>query len=156
MKICIVSSCDGHLTEVQALKTIYERYEHFYVLNDRILLPKDMEGKTYFICHSERDWLFLINLWEAWRILRKERPNLILSTGAGPVVPFALVGKTLRVPTLFVETLTRVVRPSLTGRIMYRLADRFLYQWRPLERFFPKGIYGGPLVPGLGAIKRQV
>ena len=57
------------------------------MLNDEITLPKDMEGKTYFIRHSERDWLFFVNLLEAWQILRKERPRLILSTGAGPVVP---------------------------------------------------------------------
>ena len=145
-KICIVSSCGGHLTEVRALRSVYERYEHFYVLNDRILLPKEMEGKTYFVHHSERDWLFFVNIWEAWRILRRERPRLILSTGAGPVVPFALIGKIIRIPTVFIETFTRVQRPSLTGRIMYYLADRFFYQWKPLKPFFPKAVYGGPIV----------
>ena len=146
MKICIVSSCGGHLTEVRALKPVYERYDHFYVLNDRVLLPKDMEGKTYFIRHSERDWLFFANLLEAWQILRQERPSLILSTGAGPVVPFALVGKLFRIPTLFIETFTRVTEPSLTGKIMYYLTDQFFYQWRTLSHCFPRAIYGGPLV----------
>jgi UDP-N-acetylglucosamine:LPS N-acetylglucosamine transferase len=145
MKICIVSSCGGHLTEVRALKSVYERYEHFYVLNDRVELPKDMEGKTHFIRHSERDWLFLTNLWEAWRILRRERPSLILSTGAGPAVPFALIGKLFRIPIIFVEISAQVTEPSLTGRIMYHLADRFFYQWKPLEPYFPKAIYGGLL-----------
>ncbi len=145
-KICIVSSCGGHLTEVRALKSVYERYEHFYVLNDRALLPEDMKGRTYFIRHSERDALFLMNLWEAWKILRRERPSLILSTGAGPVVPFALVGKLFGIPGVFIETFTRVARPSLTGRIMYYLADKFFYQWEALGRFFPRGIYGGALV----------
>lgn len=146
MKICIVSSCGGHLTEVRALKAVYERYDHFYVLNDRVLLPKDMEGKTYFIRHSERDWLFLVNLWEAWRFLRKERPNLILSTGAGPVVPFAIVGKLLGVSALYVETAAQVTEPSLTGRLMYHLADKFFYQWKTLRRHFPNGVYGGLVV----------
>ncbi|MBI3766238.1 MAG: polysaccharide biosynthesis protein [Ignavibacteriales bacterium] len=146
MKVCIVSSCGGHLTEVRALKPVYERYEYFYVLNDRVLLPKDMEGKTIFICHSERDWLFFVNLWEAWRILRKERPGLILSTGAGPVVPFALAGNIMGVPTLYIETFTRVAKPSLTGRIMYYLAKRFFYQWESLEPYFPKATYGGLLL----------
>jgi UDP-N-acetylglucosamine:LPS N-acetylglucosamine transferase len=145
-KICIVSSCGGHLTEVRALKPLYEQYDHFYVLNDRVLLPKDMEGKTYFIRHSERDWLFLVNLWEAWRILRKERPGLILSTGAGPAVPFALAGNIMGVPSLYIETFARVSKPSLTGRIMYHLATRFFYQWKPLEPHFPKATYGGLLL----------
>jgi len=145
-KICIVSSCGGHLTEVRALKPIYDRYEHFYVLNDRILLPKDMAGKTHFIRHSERDWLFFLNLWEAWQILRRERPGLILSTGAGPAVPFALIGKIFRIPVIFIEISAQVSKPSLTGRIMYYLADRFFYQWRGLDRYFPKATYGGLLL----------
>lgn len=144
-KICIVSSCGGHLTEVLALKPAYERYEHFYVLNDQVRLPKDMLGRTYFIRHSERDWLLLVNAWEAWQILRKERPMLILSTGAGPAVPFALVGKLLRIPMIFVEISAQVTEPSLTGRLLYYLAARFFYQWETLDRYFPKATYGGML-----------
>jgi UDP-N-acetylglucosamine:LPS N-acetylglucosamine transferase len=146
MKICVVSSCGGHLTEVRALKPAFSGYEHFYVLNDLVALSDDMRARTYFIKHSERDWLFAFNLWEAWKILRQERPHLILSTGAGPAVPFAMVGKVLGVPNIFIETFTRVNKPSLTGRIMYYLADRFFYQWPALEEFFPAGSYGGPLV----------
>jgi UDP-N-acetylglucosamine:LPS N-acetylglucosamine transferase len=145
-KICIVSSCGGHLTEVRALRAAYERFEHFYVLNDRVLLPDDMRDVTYFIRHSERDLLFFVNVVEAFRILRRERPSVILSTGAGPAVPFAIVGRLLRIPVVFVETFTRIDTPSLTGRIMYRLADRFVYQWPGLRRYFPRAVYGGGVV----------
>jgi len=131
---------------VRVLMPVYSKYDHFYVLNNRRILPNDMRGKTYFIRHSERDWLCFVNLWEAWKILRKERPSLILSTGAGPVVPFALIAKSLGVPTIFIETFTRVSKPSLTGRIMYYLADRFIYQWKELETSFPKAVYGGTVV----------
>jgi len=146
VKICLVASCGGHLAELRALRPAWERYEHFYVLNERIELPADMEGRTYFIRHSERDPVFFVNLWEAWRILRAERPALILSTGAGPIVPFALVAKLWRIPIIFVEISAQVTRPSLSGRIMYHLADRFFYQWRGLEPYFPDAIYGGLLL----------
>ena len=147
MKVCIVSSCGGHLTEVRTLLPAYARYSHFYVLNDRALLPADMEGKTYFIAHSERDWRFGLNLWEAVRILARERPQVILSTGAGPAVPFALVGRFLfGCRVVFVETITRIQAPSITGRIMYRLAHDFFYQWESLAKYFPRGRLGGPLV----------
>jgi len=144
VKVCIVSSGGGHLTEVRALKPAYGQYEHFYVLNDRTTLPDDMERKTYVVTHAERDWRTIFNLWEAFRILRKERPNIIISTGASPVVAFALVGKLFfRTKTIFVETFTRVSKPSLTGRIMYWLADDFYYQWEEQRPVFPKGTYGG-------------
>jgi UDP-N-acetylglucosamine:LPS N-acetylglucosamine transferase len=147
MKICIVSSCGGHLTEVRCLRPAYEGFEHFYVLNDKAQLPPDMRDRTRFIAHSERDWRFLLNLWEAYRILEAEKPDVILSTGAGPVVPFAIVGKLLfGTKVIFIETITRIHAPSLTGRIMYRLADDFFYQWESLSSFFPKARFGGALL----------
>lgn len=147
MKVCIISSCGGHLTEVRCLKPGYEKYEHFYVLNDKAILPADMQGRTYFITHSERDWKLVLNLREAFRILRKEKPHVLLSTGAGPAVPFALVGRLLfGARVVFVETITRIKGPSMTGRLMYWLANEFFYQWKSLSPFFPKATYGGPLV----------
>lgn len=147
MKVCIVSSCGGHLTEVRTLLPAFENFHHFYVLNDEALLPKDMVGKTYFITHSERDWKFFCNLLEAFRILYLERPHAILSTGAGPAVPFALIGRYLfGCQIIFVETITRLHQPSMTGRIMYRLAHHFFYQWKGLSHHFPKGQFGGPLL----------
>lgn len=147
MKICIVSSCGGHLTEVRRLLPAYGGYDHFYVLNDKAILPPDMENKTDFIVHSERDWKVLINLWEAFKILRRERPEIILSTGAGPIVPFAMVGRIFfRTKVIFVETMAQVLTPSLSGRIMYHLAHHFFYQWPRLETYYPKGVYAGPLI----------
>ena len=129
------------------MKSVYESYEHFYVLNDKALLPPDMAAKTYFVTHSERDWTFLVNLWEAYRILRRERPDVILSTGAGIAVPFAILARLLSgIRVVFVETMTRVSAPSVTGKLMYRLAHRFYYQHPGLKDFFPAGIYGGPII----------
>lgn len=147
MKICIVSSVGGHLTEVRQLRPAFEEYDHFYVLNDRALLSPDMLGKTYTIAHSERDWRFLLNLWEAYQILRRERPNVIISTGAGPAVPFAVIGRSLfGVKVIFVETITKIYTPSVTGRIMRYLANQLFYQWETLRPFFPNGEFSGPVM----------
>ena len=148
MKICIVSSCGGHLTEVRCLSKAYGRYEHFYVLNDKAILPQEMVGITYFIRHSERDLNFFVNLYEAFAILLREKPNIILSSGAGPIVPFAILTRLFFFKTkiIFVETITRVHNPSLTGRIMYFLAHDFYYQWESLKACFPNGKFVGPII----------
>jgi UDP-N-acetylglucosamine:LPS N-acetylglucosamine transferase len=126
---------------------VYSAYEHFYVLNDKALVPPDMSSRTHFITHSERDWKQLVNLYEAWRILRREHPNVILSTGAGPAVPFALIGKLFfGTRVIFIETITRISTPSLAGRLMYWLADEFFYQWESLQPFFPRGRFLGRLI----------
>lgn len=126
------------------LRSVYEKYEHFYIINDRKQVLADIKDRTYFILHSERDWKTLLNMAEAYRILKKERPHVILSTGAGPAVPVSLVGKYFfGCQIVFIEHFTAVNKPTLTGHIMYRFADHFLYQWRRLERYFPKGRYAG-------------
>jgi len=147
MRICIVSSCGGHLTEVRCLKEIYDDYKHFYILNDLTLLPEDMKERTFFITHSERDWKFFKNLWEVFIIFLREKPDLMLSTGAGPAVPAAIIGRLFfGVHVVFIESITRIYKPSLTGRLMYFLANDFFYQWKTLEEFFPKAKYDGTLI----------
>lgn len=147
IKVCIVSSRGGHLTEIRALLPVNGGRPHFHVLNSQALLPAVMQGKTCFIAHSERDLKYFVNLWEAFAILHRERPQVILSAGAGPAVPFALVGHLLiRCRIVFNETITCVHRPSVTGRLMYWLAHDFFYQWRTLGWYFPRGRYGGALL----------
>lgn len=147
MKVCVVSSSGGHLTEVKSFYKIYKKYDYHYVLNYVVELSQDMVGRTNFITHSERDFKLLINFVEAYKILKKNKPDVILSTGAGPVVPFAIVGKLFYgCKIVFIETITAVEKPSLTGKIMYFLSDHFYYQWPTLKKYFPKGLYGGPLI----------
>lgn len=147
LKIGIVSSPGGHLTEVRCFRSAYGQHRHFYALNDRISLAKDMLGRTYFLTHAERDWRQIVNFWEAFRVLNKERPDVLISTGASPIVPFAILGRLFfGTKIIFVETMTRVEAPSLTGRIMYFLAHRFYYQRQELRRFYPKGSYVGALI----------
>jgi UDP-N-acetylglucosamine transferase subunit ALG13 len=144
-KLCLVSACGGHLTELRKLKPIYQEYSFFHVINNPIVQPSDMQGKTYTITLCERDWRASINFWEAFRILLHEKPDCIVSTGAWPAIPFAIAGRILGIPNIYVETMARVTLPTLTGRCMYYLANRFLYPWRQLARFFPKGEYCGLL-----------
>jgi UDP-N-acetylglucosamine:LPS N-acetylglucosamine transferase len=107
-----------------------------------------MIGRTQYISHGTRStpWLFLRNLVEAFLILRRERPDVIISTGASPAFPFALWGRLLGVPSIYVECSAQVERPSLSGRLMYPIATRFYYQWEPLGRWFPRGVNVGPLM----------
>jgi beta-1,4-N-acetylglucosaminyltransferase len=142
-KICIVTPSGGHLTEARELAPIYHDHPHFFVINTPIIQPPEMQGRTIEITVSQRDLKFFVNIWEAFQILRRERPKAILTTGGGFSVAFALVGKLLGIPTIYVETIAKVNVPTATGKVMYWIADRFFYQWPYLEKYFPKGEYIG-------------
>lgn len=85
------------------------------------------------------------NLVVAWRLIRRRRPRVILSTGSGIVVPFACVGRLLGVPVLYVECGGRVDQPSLSCRIVSRLAHRTYVQWPQLQPQVRGGRFHGRL-----------
>lgn len=140
MRILVVSSVGGHLTEIMQLAPAFAAHEVVLVVNDHAELPAYPFARVYRIAHAERDWRVLLNVAEAARILRREDPDVLISAGAGPVVPFAVLARLLgdsRV--VFVESAAAVTRPTLTGRLLYPLAHDFFYQWPALERFYPRG-----------------
>jgi UDP-N-acetylglucosamine:LPS N-acetylglucosamine transferase len=143
LKICVVSSIGGHLDEVMQLYPVIREHDWFFVVNAEGSIPKEIQGRTIRVTHSERDWKLLVNFWEAAKVIFRCRPDVILSFGAGPAVPFGVVGKLVGARVVFVETFAAVEKPTLTGRLMYRISDLFIFQWKKLETFYPKGVYGG-------------
>jgi UDP-N-acetylglucosamine:LPS N-acetylglucosamine transferase len=82
------------------------------------------------------------NLWRnfvlAAQVLLKERPQLILSTGAGVAVPFIILGKLLGCKTVFVESFTRVEALSLSARLAQPFLDVIYVQWEQLKQRYAK------------------
>jgi UDP-N-acetylglucosamine:LPS N-acetylglucosamine transferase len=89
--------------------------------------------------------LFL-NLGFAWRTLRQRRPHVVLSTGAGLSVPFFLIGKLMGIRLVYVESVTRTESLSLSGRLVYPLADRFFVQWPGAARGRQRAEYAGSVL----------
>jgi UDP-N-acetylglucosamine:LPS N-acetylglucosamine transferase len=81
-------------------------------------------------------------------ILRKERPNVVITTGAGVAVPVCLIAKYLfGAKIIFIESFSRIFEPSQTGRLLYNFADLFIVQWDSLmEKYGPKAVYGGTIL----------
>jgi UDP-N-acetylglucosamine:LPS N-acetylglucosamine transferase len=139
LRVLVVTSVGGHLTEVMQLAPALRQHRVTLVVNDAAAIPEFPFHAVYRISHAERDWRVLYNFAEAARILREELPDVVVSMGAGPAVPFAIVGRYLvgsRI--LFVETAAAVRKPTLTGRLLYPIADRFFYQWPEMKVHFPR------------------
>lgn len=140
MKILIVSSVGGHLTEVMQLAPLLTPHRVVLVINDEARLPNFPFERVYRIAHAERDWKTIVNVLEAARILAEVRPDVILSAGAGPVVPFGWLARVLTdARIVFLESAAAVEKPTLTGRLMYPVAHHFFYQWPGLARYYPRG-----------------
>lgn len=139
MKILLVSSVGGHLWEVLQLAPVLQRHKVVLVVNDDLQMPDFPFLRAYRVVHAERNLKVAWNFLEAAAILERERPDLVLSGGAGPAVPFIWLAKLAGIPSVFVESAAAVREPSMTGRLVYPFVDRFFFQWPRLARFYPRG-----------------
>lgn len=88
---------------------------------------------------------FLRSCVAGMALVARLRPDAVLSVGHPAAIPLCLAGKLMGAKTIFVESLTRVVELSVTGRILYhlRLADRFYVQWGKLAERYPRCVHAG-------------
>ncbi len=148
MKVCLVSSSGGHLTHLYMLKSFWESKERFWVTFDkedaRSLLKNEKMYPCYFPTNRSLKALF-INTRLAWKLLREERPDLIVSSGAAVAVPFFYLGKLLGIKTIYIEVFDRINTPTMTGKIVYPVADRFIVEWEEMKQVYPKAVNLGSI-----------
>lgn len=148
MKVCFTASSGGHLVEISQLKELTEKFNSFlvteYCENEGI----GFCDKVYFLNQVNRKELFFVPkfikmFWRSYKILKKENPDIIISTGALMTYPFCVLGKVLGKKIVYIESFARTQNGSLTGRLVYPFADVFIVQWKKLKKVYPKSIYLG-------------
>lgn len=148
LKMCCIASSGGHWVELTALNEIISIYDSFFITEAGAQADSAKCEKIYRVNKiSRRDKDFLLKFLKLWiaaiKIMRKERPKVILTTGALIAVPFCYVGKLFGSKIIYIESFARVNQPSLTGKIMYPIADIFIVQWESMLKCYPKAVYGG-------------
>ena len=148
MKICLVGSSGGHLQHLQMLKPFWEKYDRFWVTFDKADARSVLKDEIMYPCYfpSNRNILNLIrNTILAARILKKEKPDLIISSGAAPAIPFFYIGRMKKIKTVYVEIYDRINKPTLSGWLVYPVTDRFIVEWEELLQIYPKAINLGSI-----------
>ena len=148
MKICLVCSSGGHLSQLYKLKPCWEDEDRVWVTFPKKDALSLLEGEQHYPCYypTNRNIINLIrNTVVAWKVLRKEKPDLILSTGAAVAVPFFYLGKLFGAKLIYVEIFDRIDRLTLTGKLVYPISDRFIVQWEELAQRYPKAICLGSI-----------
>lgn len=141
MKICLVGSSGGHLTHLYMLKPTWEQYERFWVTFDKEDARSILEGEKVYPCYypTNRNLKNLIrNTLVAWKVLRKEKPDVLISSGAAVAVPFFYLGKLMGKKLIYIEVFDRVDKPTMTGKMVYPIVDEFIVQWEEQLKVYPK------------------
>ncbi|CAK9872508.1 unnamed protein product [Sphagnum jensenii] len=107
-------------------------------------------GQSYFTSVVTTLLAMMHALWLVAHI----RPDVILCNGPGTCLPICMAGFLLKVVgvkwvvIVYVESIARVKKLSLTGLLLYKLgvSDQFFVQWSQLKARFPNTIYMGRLM----------
>jgi beta-1,4-N-acetylglucosaminyltransferase len=145
----LVCSSGGHLLQLHRLQPWWEHVDRMWVTFDMpdsrsLLRGERVEWAYHPTTRSVRN--LIRNFGLAWRLLRRHRPDLVVSTGAGVALPFFVVARLLGIKTVYVEVFDRIDSPTLTGRLCHPFASRFLLQWEAQKRFYPRGEVIGRLL----------
>ncbi len=149
LKICLVGSSGGHLTHLYMLKPFWKKYDRFWVTFDKEDARSLLKGEEMYACYypTNRSLKALfINTRLAWKVLKKERPDIIISSGAAVAVPFFWLGKLFfHTKNIYVEVFDRIDKPTITGRMVYPVTDRFIVEWEEMKKVYPKSINLGSI-----------
>lgn len=147
-KYCFAASLGGHLEEIACLKEIAKGNESFLLTEKGGFQEISFCNKTRHVVQINRKektflFKFMVLIAQSLQILIQEKPDCIISTGALATFPVCFLGKLMGKKIIYIESFARVDEPSLTGKLMYRVADLFIVQWKEMMEYYPKAIYGG-------------
>lgn len=148
IKVCLVGSSGGHLTHLYMLNSFWKDMDRFWVTFDKEDARSLLKDEKMYPCYypTNRSIKALIkNTIIAWNVLHKEKPNLIISSGAAVAVPFFYLGKIMRAKLIYIEVFDRIDKPTLTGKLVYPITDEFIVQWDEQKKVYPKAINLGSI-----------
>jgi beta-1,4-N-acetylglucosaminyltransferase len=144
--LLLVCSSGGHLLQLVALHDAWDDFSRRWVTFDKSDARSLLGGEAVTFAHGPTNRSIknlLRNLVLAWRIVGQVRPGVVLTTGAGVAVPFAWVARLRGARVVYVESLTRIDRPSLSCRLIAPAASRIYAQWPELLAAVPRARYAG-------------
>jgi len=150
-RILAVSSGGGHWVELMRLRPAFEGHDVAFVTVNREYRG-EVAGHRFYTVNDATRWNKFAVLLMAFRVLiivLRERPDVIITTGAAPG-HFALrFGKWMRSRTVWLDSIANVDELSMSGRMSGRFADLWLTQWEHLAKPQAAGVGGtGPVFRG--------
>lgn len=156
-RICLAASGGGHMRQVLDLKPFWQGHDH-YLVTEPTALGQSLasEHPVHFVAHfaygqSKVDsaWALIRsgfrNMRESWAHVRAERPDVVISTGAGSAFFTALFAKLFGAKFVFIESFARFRGPSLFGRMARLFADKLIVQSEAVKAMWPEAEACDPL-----------
>lgn len=149
LRICLAASGGGHLTELLTLSDSWKGHEIFYLTTVPVVQRHLQElGNVYVVgeCNRQHPVRAIKVLLRCIRVIFKEKPHVLISTGAAPGCMACFLGKLLGAKVVWIDSITNIEQISLSGRMVRYVADLFLIQWPGLGEQYDNVEYVGAVI----------
>lgn len=153
-KVLFISSTGGHFSELLQLKPLFKKYDS-YIITEKdetnVNLKQEYGNKMFFLPYGTRSKLFTYIFKYFYLCLKtiylyiRIRPKYIVTTGTHTAVPMCYLGKLFGSKIIFIETFANSESKTLSGKMIYPIANLFIVQWEEMLKLYPKATYGGPI-----------
>src|SRR5262245_10262758 len=145
-KLMLVCSPGGHLMQLLQLREAWTGRKPLWVTLDKSDARSLLADENVVYAHGPTGRNvpnLLRNLRLAWSVVRRARPQVLITTGAGLAVPFAWVARIHGAHIVYIESIARIDQPSLSYRLIEPAANQMYAQWPELAQRKRRARYVG-------------
>lgn len=151
-KVLFISSTGGHLSEMMQLSKMFDKYD-YHIITEYTESTKNLKnkhkGRVDYLVFGTKDHLFSyifkfgFNILKSFYLFFKVRPKYVISTGTHTAVPMCYIAKLFGAKIIFIETFANSTTKTLSGKLIYPIANLFIVQWESMLKLYPKAKLGG-------------
>lgn len=130
-RILAVASSGGHWIQLRRLRPAFEGHDVAYVTTHAGHRAEVGPARFYAVRDGSRTsrLSLLVSALQIGYVLVRERPQVVISTGAAPGYLAIRGAKLLGARTMWIDSVANVDELSLSGRLASEKADVCLTQW---------------------------
>lgn len=154
-KVLFIASTGGHLNELLQLSPCFDKYDYTLITEktkSNMGLMKKHPGRvrymiagtyTTFPAALIYPFRFFANCVKSLYYYFKFNPEVVVTTGTHTAVPMCYIMHFFKKKVIFIETFANSNTRTLSGRMVYPIADTFIVQWESMLELYPDAIFGG-------------
>ncbi len=148
-KALFISSTGGHFSEMMMLKPMFEKFD-YHIITEKTNSTKSLKNihgkKINYLVYGTKDhkisypFKLLYNILKSFVLFIKIRPDIVITTGTHTAVPMCYIAHLFKKKVVFIETYANVTTKTLSGKLVYKIADLFVVQWEEMKKLYPKAV----------------
>ena len=134
-KVLAVASIGGHWVQLLRIASSLEATHEVAYMSTHEKCATMVEGHRFYKIKDFSRWdayKVVPAFFSAMNTVRKENPNVVITTGAAPGLIVLFAAFCLGKKTVWIDSIANVNHLSLCGRIAKKFASRFYTQWEEL------------------------